>query len=330
MSSSHFWEGKKVLVTGGAGFIGSFTVERLLREGAGVKVVDNLENGRLENLRSCKEAITFVEGDLRDGKVCVEACQGMEVVLNLAAKVGGIDFNKKHPGTMFTSNALIDTNMLEAARLCEVERYLCVSSACVYPRHSRYPTPEEDGFKDAPEPTNIGYGWAKRLAEVQSQCYAEEYGMEIAIARPYNTYGPRDHFDSDKAHVIPALIRRVLSGEDPLIVWGSGEQSRSFVYVEDVVEGMLLLTEKYPKADPVNLGSDEEIKIKDLARLIVDLCGRTCEIRFDRTKPDGHPRRNSDNTKAKEKIGFETEVPLKEGLQRTIDWYRHDGQNATG
>lgn len=318
-----FWNGKNVLVTGGAGLIGSHVVEMLLENGANVRVVDNLENGSLENLKSCKEKIEFIKGDLSKQEVCERLSKGEDVVLNLAAKVGGIKFNKEHPGTMFTSNILISTQMLDAACKNDVERYLCVSSACVYPRYCMIPTPESEGFKDIPEPTNIGYGWAKRMAEVQAQCYAEEYGMKIAIVRPYNTYGPRDHFDPEKSHVIPALIRRVFDGENPIMVWGDGEQTRAFIYVTDLARGMLLATEKYPKPDPINLGTNEEIKIKDLINAIIESSGTIPrpKVIFDVDKPAGQPRRNSDNTKAKKLIGFEAEVPLREGLKRTIDWY---------
>lgn len=320
-----FWKGKNVLVTGGAGFIGSHLVEMLLEKGANVKVADNLENGSLDNLKSCEKKIEFVRGDLTKIEVCEKVSKDVEIVLNLAAKVGGIGFNKAHPGTMFTSNILINTQMLEAARKNDIDRYLCVSSACVYPRYCTIPTPESEGFKDVPEPTNDGYGWAKRMAEVQAQSYAEEYGMRIAIVRPYNAYGHRDHFDPEKSHVIPAIIKRVFDGENPLIVWGNGEQSRAFIYVTDVAKGMLLATEKYPKADTINIGTDEEIKIKDLTYLIIGFSGKTPKpkVLFDTSKPAGQPRRNSDNTKAKKLIGFEAVTPLKEGLKKTIEWYKN-------
>ncbi len=264
-----------------------------------------------------------MNADLTCQEICEDACKDIDVVMNLAAKVGGIEYNKMHPGSMFQKNNLLATQVLEASRKSGVERYLCVSSACVYPRYCTIPTPESEGFKDVPEPTNLGYGWAKRMAEVMSQCYADEFGMKIAIVRPYNAYGPRDHFNPEKSHVIPALIKRVFDGENPINVWGTGEQTRAFVYVDDLVRGMMIATENYPKADPINLGTDEEITIKELVNLIVKLSGRkpTPDIVFDATKPSGQPRRNSDNKKAKEKIGFETKVTLKEGLAETIKWF---------
>lgn len=320
----NFWENKKVLLTGGTGFIGSHLVERLVDKGAKVKVVDNLENSSLDNLSRVKHKIEFAKRDLRNLNDCREASQNQEIVLNLAAKVGGIEFNKNHPGTIFRDNVLINTNMLEAARSNMIERFLVVSSACVYPRYCTIPTPEEEGFKGVPEPTNEGYGWAKRMAEVQARAYAQEFGMKIAIIRPYNTYGPRDHFDPEKSHVIPALIKRIFDGENPLTVWGDGEQSRAFLYVEDLAAGMLKVIEAYPVCDPLNLGTIEEIKIKDLVRLIIKLSGKNPKVYFDTSKPSGQPKRNCDNRKAKQKIDFEAKINLREGLTKTIVWYKNE------
>ncbi|MCX9011229.1 MAG: NAD-dependent epimerase/dehydratase family protein [Candidatus Methanoperedens sp.] len=321
-----FWEEKNVLVTGGVGFVGSHVVEMLVGKGANVTVVDNFENGSLNNLKSCRKSIELIKGDLTDPGICMQASKSRDVVLNIAARVGGIEYNRKHPGTMFTANILINTQMLEAARKNSVDRYLCVSSACVYPRYCTIPTPELEGFKDVPEETNLGYGWAKRMAEVQAQCYAEEYGMKIAIVRPYNAYGPRDHFDPEKSHVIPAIIKRIFDGEDPLVVWGNGEQTRAFLYVTDFARGLIEAAEKYPAADPVNLGTDEEVKIRDLVEMIIKLSGKKTDIFFDTSMPAGQPRRNCDTAKAKEKIGFEAKVKLKDGLKETIRWYK--GEHA--
>lgn len=316
-----FWDGKKVLVTGGAGFIGSHLVEQLVAENAEVRAVDNLENGLLDNLELCRDKIEFITNDLTEPISCKAAVKGVELVFSLAARVGGVDYNIKHPATMFTQNVLINTLMLQAAREEAIDRYLCVSSACIYPRYCTIPTPESEGFKDEPEPTNRGYGWAKRIAEIQAQTYAQEFGMKIAIVRPYNTYGPRDHFSPEKSHVIPAIIRRIFNEEDPLVIWGDGEQTRAFVYVTDVVKGMILAVEKYPNADPMNIGTEEEIKIKDLVSLIVTLSEKRPKIVFDSSKPSGQPRRNADITKAENLIGYKPEVPLKEGLKKTINWY---------
>jgi GDP-L-fucose synthase len=241
--------------------------------------------------------------------------------MNIAARVGGIEFNRTHQATMMRDNLLMGTVMLEAARKKNVDRFLVVSSACVYPRNCTVPTPESEGFLDEPEPTNGGYGWAKRMAEKLGQYYAEEFGMKIGIVRPYNCYGPRDHFDPQVSHVIPALIKRVFDGENPVKVWGSGNQTRAFLYVEDMAEGMITAIEKYPVPEPLNLGTDEEISIKELIQKIIALSGKEVRVEFDTSKPDGSPRRNSDNTKMLEHVGFNAKVHLDEGLKKTIAWY---------
>jgi len=224
----NFWKNKKVLVTGGAGFIGSHVVENLLNRGATVRVLDNLQNGKKDNLSEIKNAVEFIEGDCRNEMDALKACKGQDVVLNVAARVGGIEYNRTHQATMMRDNLLLETVMTEAARQANVERFLTVSSACVYPRNCSVPTPESEGFIDEPEPTNGGYGWAKRMGELLGKYYNQEFGMNVGIVRPYNCYGPRDHFDPAVSHVIPALIKRVFDGEDPVIVWGSGNQTRAF------------------------------------------------------------------------------------------------------
>jgi GDP-L-fucose synthase len=317
-----FWNNKHVLITGGAGFVGSHVVELLLEDGARVRVVDNLSNGTLENLNKVKDRVEFIHGNLENLDDCKKSTKGMDVVLNLAAKVGGIKYNVEHPGTMFRDNVIINTNMLEAARINTVERFLVISSACVYTRYCKIPTPESEGFVGTPEPTNFGYGWAKRMAEIQADAYCREFNMKIAIARPYNAYGPRDHFDPEKSHVIPALIKRIFDGENPLTVWGNGEESRAFIYVRDLARGMLDLIEKHPEPDPVNIGTDEEMKIKELVKLLVGLSGTNPQISFDTSKPAGQPRRNCDTTRAKEKIGFVAKTKLEDGLRNTIEWYK--------
>ena len=319
---NNFWKDKKVLVTGGAGFIGSHVVEKLVERGAQVSVFDNLQNGTVQNLAHLEDKINFIKGDCTNLNEAQAACRGQEIVMNLAARVGGIEYNRTHQATMMRDNLLIGAVMIEAARKEKVKRFLVVSSACVYPHSCSVPTPESEGLLDEPEKTNGGYGWAKRMAEKSGEYYAQEFGMEVAIVRPYNCYGPRDHFDPETSHVIPALIKRVFDGENPVKVWGSGKQTRAFLYVEDLAEGMILAIEKYPTPDPVNLGTDEEISIKSLIGKIVDLSGVKTTVEFDTTKPDGSTRRNSDNTKAKEKLGFEGKTSLEEGLKKTIAWYK--------
>lgn len=317
-----FWKNKKVLVTGGTGFIGSHVVEKLVDRGAQVSVLDNIRNGKIKNIEYLKDKVNFIKGDCADLAEAENACKGQEIVMNLAARVGGIEYNRLHQATMFRDNIRIATGMIEAARKAAVERFLVVSSACIYPRNCSVPTSESEGFVDEPEPTNGAYGWAKRMAEKIGQYYNEEFGMKVAIVRPYNCYGPRDHFDPKFSHVIPALIKRVLDGEDPVIVWGSGKQTRAFLYVEDLAEGMILAIQKYPVPDPINLGTNEEISVIDLIKKIVRISGKNSKIQFDTSKPDGSPRRNSDNTKSRKKLGFIPKISLDTGLERTMGWYK--------
>lgn len=321
---SNFWKGKKVLVTGGAGFVGSHVVERLVWNGASVTAFDNLQNGSLKNLKAVRKDVAFVKADCADSIAITKACKGQDVVLNLAARVGGIEYNRLHQGTMLRDNLLIGSVVLEAARKMNVERFLVVSSACVYSHDCPVPTPETEGFVGEPEITNEGYGWAKRMAEKLGKYYAEEFGMKVGIVRPYNTYGPRDHFDPQLSHVIPSLIKRTFENKSSITVWGSGNQTRAFLYVEDLAEGMMLATENYPVPDAVNLGTDEEISIKNLVKKILAITGKKMPIHFDRSKPDGSPRRNSDNKKAKKTTHFTAKISLDEGLQKTIEWYRNN------
>ncbi len=317
-----FYKNRKVLVTGGAGFIGSHLVEMLVERAAKVTVPVR-KTTKLDFLEAVRDQITIAEADLFDKESILRAMNGQEIVLNLAAaKGGGIAHSMEHQASLFRDNMNSFLNVIDAARLVGVERFLVVSSACVYPTNTTSPTPEEEGIKDQPDPSNAGYGWSKRMEEYLGKAYAEEFGMKIAIARPYNAYGPRDDFFAPTNHVIPGLIKRIISGENPLVVWGSGKQTRSFLYVKDFARGLLEVCEKYPVADPLNIGSEEEISIGDLARLLVDLTGAKLDIVFDTKKPDGQPRRTCDTRKAKEKIGFSAQTLLRDGLVNTIDWYK--------
>ncbi|MDP3764312.1 MAG: NAD-dependent epimerase/dehydratase family protein [bacterium] len=319
--ANNFYHNKKVLVTGGAGFVGSHLVEMLVDQGADVTVPVRATTN-LNFLNSVKDNIKIVIADLRDRDSVAKTIKDQEIVLNLAAsKGGGIEHSMKHHASLFRDNLSTFMNVIDSARLANVERFLVVSSACVYPKNATNPTPEEEGFKDAPDSANAGYGWSKRMEEYLGQAYADEFGMKIAIARPYNAYGPRDDFFAEYCHVIPGLIKRILGGENPLVVWGTGKQTRSFVYATDFARGLLEVCEKYPVADPLNIGTQEETAIGDLAKLLVELTGSKTEIVFDTSKPDGQPRRTCNVKKAEEKIGFKASIPLRQGLKKTIDWY---------
>ena len=318
-----FWRKKRVLVTGGTGFVGSHLTELLIKKGARVSIIGMEAPNRVRNLNLTVSDVNYhrIDASKLSGRL-VRFFQGHDIIFHLAARVAGIGYNSTHPATMLHDNLALTLTALEAARIGGVKRFQYVSSACVYPRHCTIPTPETEGFSGDPEPTNFGYGWAKRMGEVLARTYGDEHGLEVSIVRPYNGYGPRDNFDPETSHVIPALIKRVVGGEDPVVVWGDGSSTRSFLYVEDFARGLLEAGEKYPVADPVNIGSDEEISIKDLVKLIIEISGSQAKISFDTSKPNGQPRRNCDTRKAREKVGFTARVPLREGLKKTIEWYK--------
>lgn len=320
-----FWHGKTVVVTGGAGFIGSCLVEQLVESGAVVSLCQR-SPGAPDFYERIGDSVRIIECDLEDPAECRKAVDGQEIVMYLAASVAGITYNMKHPASIFQDNIRPFLNTIEAAKNAGVERMLVTSSACVYPRHCTIPTPESEGFVDLPEPTNLGYGVAKRVEELVGQMYAEEFGTRVAIARPYNAYGPRDDFHPETSHVIPALIRRLFrEKENPFVVWGSGNQTRSFLYVSDFARGLMEVTERYAETDPVNLGSDQEVTIRELVEELVEIHGGGVEIRFDESKPEGQPRRACDTSKARREVGFEAVVPLAEGLRKTVDWYLAHG-----
>ena len=322
---SDFWRGKTVAVTGGAGFIGSCLVEQLLESGAVVSLCQR-NPGSPDLYEKVGDSIRIIECDLENPADCRRAVNDQEVVMYLAASVAGIAYNMKHPASIFQDNIRPFLNTIEAAKDAGVERILVTSSACVYPRFCTIPTPESEGFLDLPEPTNLGYGVAKRAEELVGQMYAEEFGTRVAIARPYNAYGPRDDFEPETSHVIPALIRRIFrEQEDPLVVWGSGNQSRSFLYVSDFARGLMEVTEHYAEADPLNLGSEDETTIRELVEELVQIHGGNIEVQFDESKPEGQPRRACDTSKARRQIGFEATVPLREGLRKTVEWYLKHG-----
>jgi nucleoside-diphosphate-sugar epimerase len=324
---SDFWRGKRVLVTGGSGFIGSHVVEMLVEKGAKVTVTTfSIQNPpNLTNLQSVKDKVAIFAVDLTRLEDCEKVCRNQEVVLNLAHIDGSTAFKQKRPAFIFRQNMLITLNMLEAACKGQVDRFLVMSSAEVYRPEAPIPTPESEGLKGLPDRLTDGYAWSKRMSEFAAEFFAREYGLKVAIARPSNVYGPRDYLDPKRGRVIPMFIKRIFESEGSLIIWGTGDQVRTFLYVEDLAQGLLDLVERYPRCDPVNLGGDEEITIKGLAELIVRLSGKEVQITYDPEKPAGPLRRVCDITKAKQLIDFVPTVPLEAGLERTIRFFREQG-----
>ncbi len=307
----NFWEDKRVIVTGGAGFLGSYVVEKLKERGCKDIFVP----------RSKEYDFTKEANIIKLYKDC--PC---DIVIHLAAVVGGIGANWENPGKFFYDNLVMGAMLMEYARQFEVDKFVAIGTICAYPKFTPIPFKEEDLWNGYPEETNAPYGLAKKMMLVQSQAYRAQYGFNSIFLLPLNLYGPRDNFNPKSSHVIPALIRKFVEaknrGEEEVVCWGTGKPTRGFLYVEDAAEGILLASEKYNKSDPVNLSTDLEISIKDLAELIARLVGFKGKIRWDTSKPDGQPRRRLDTTRAEREFGFKAKMDFEEGLKRTIEWYK--------
>ena len=305
---------KKILITGAQGFVGRYLVKNLLEKRKVPR--ENLYLPSIEEL------------DLRKWENCQKAVKGQDIVIHLAARVGGIGLNREIPGEMFYDNAIMSIQLMEAARQAKVEKFVAIGTICSYPKFTKVPFKEENLWSGYPEETNAPYGLAKKMSLVQAQAYRQQYGFNAIYLLPANMYGPGDSFDPKKSHVIAALIRKVhqakKEGKDYIEVWGSGKATREFLYVEDGAEGIILATEKYDKPEPVNLGSGTEISIKDLAQLICKLMDFKGKIRWDVSKPDGQPRRRVDVSRAKKEFSFVAKTNLEEGLKKTIQWYEEN------
>lgn len=304
-----FWNDKKILVTGGAGFLGSHVVEELKKRGA-IKIF----------IPRSKDL------DLREKSVCAKVIKDIDVVIHLAGNVGGIGYNKENPGALFYDNLIMGVHLMEEARKAGISKFVAIGTVCAYPKFTPTPFKEKDLWNGYPEETNAPYGLAKKMLLVQAQAYRQQYGFNAIYLLPVNLYGPGDNFDPSYSHVIPALIGRIVkakkNNEKEVIVWGTGKPTREFLYVEDAAEAIISATEKYNKPDPVNLGSSFEISIKNLAELIKRQVGFKGKLVWDKTKPDGQPRRKLDISKAKKEFGFKSTINFEEGLKRTIQWYR--------
>jgi GDP-L-fucose synthase len=300
----------KILVTGGGGFLGSHLVERLVADGEDVVVPRSAD---VDLTRADDTARLFLEAE-------------PELVFHLAAEVGGIGANRANPGRYWYANLMMGANVLEQARLYGVSKLVVVGTVCAYPKNTPVPFREDDLWNGYPEETNAPYGVAKKSVLVGAQAYREQYGLNSIFLLPANLYGPRDNFDLDTSHVIPALIRKMVEAEAEVVLWGDGSPTREFLYVEDCAEGLLRAAELYDGPEPVNLGTGVETPIRDLAETIAELTGFDGQIRWDTSMPNGQPRRSLDASRAAELFGFRAETPLREGLRKTIAWYRETSQ----
>jgi len=302
---------KRITVTGGKGFLGTHLV-RILREVRGFQsiFIADLPEYNLRNIGDIKR---MFDGHRPD------------IVIHLAAVVGGIGANRENPGKFFYDNAIMGIQLMHEAHLRGIEKFVTLGTICCYPKFSSIPFKEEDIWNGYPEETNAPYGLAKKMLLVQAQAYHQQYGFNSIFLMPVNLYGPGDNFDPKSSHVIPALIKKCIDAienrDNHIVIWGTGKASREFLYIEDVVEAIILATEKYNKADPINIGAGFEIKIKDLVELIAGLTGFEGKIKWDKSKPDGQPRRMLDVSKAKQEFGFKANTGFEEGLKKTIEWY---------
>lgn len=301
---------KKVIVTGGAGFLGKYVVEKLKEIGCVDIFVPKIEEYDLRNLGTIVKMYRVAKAN---------------IVIHLAAVVGGIGANRENPGSFFYDNLIMGVQLMEEARKSSIEKFVALGTICAYPKYTPVPFKEKDLWNGYPEETNAPYGLAKKMLLVQSQAYRQQYGFNSIFLLPVNLYGPGDNYDPKSSHVIPALIRKFYEAKvnnlDEVVVWGTGKATREFLYVEDCAEAIVLATERYDKSDPVNVGAGFEISIKDLAERIRQIIGFKGRIVWDTTKPDGQPRRCLDVLKAQKWFGFIAETSFESGLKKTIDWY---------
>ncbi len=315
----NFWEDKRVVVTGGAGFLGSFVVEKLRQRGCKDLFVP----------RSCDYDLVEMEAVKR-----LYRNARPNIVIHLAAKVGGIGANLANPGKFFYDNLMMGVQMMEVGRQVGIEKFVATGTICAYPKFAPVPFKEEEIWNGYPEETNAPYGLAKKMLLVQSQSYRAQYDYNSIVLFPVNLYGPRDNFDLNTSHVIPALIRKCIEavqrGDQEIVVWGTGNPTREFLYVEDCADALILATERYNKPKPINVGAGFEISIKDLIDLIAKLTGFNGKIRWDTSKPDGQPRRMLDTEKAEQEFGFKAKTGFNDGLLKTIQWQRTLRQGTHG
>jgi nucleoside-diphosphate-sugar epimerase len=316
--------GRRVLVTGGAGFVGSYLVEELLAQGAHVRVVDDFSSDGRDRLTHADDT-EVVEGDLRDPEVARAAVAGMDVVMHLAARAYGMLRSMENSPEVLRDNTLMSFQVLDACVEAGVERVLMVSSSCVYPDNAPVPTPELPVNQGLPESVNEGYGWGKRLLEIQSRYIHEKHGLPIAIVRPFNAYGGRYPWQGTASHVVPSLVKKVLDRDGPVLVWGSGRQARDLLHARDFALGFRLATECAVDCDPINLGCGVAVRLVEIVQKVAELAGFEVELEFDRSKPDGRLCKQADVTKLRRKVpAFRQTVSLEQGLTEMIEWYERN------
>ena len=318
-----FWRGRRVIVTGGGGFLGSFVVDMLAERGAAEVIVPRRREYDLTRLEAVRQLLGETGGGGRNGS---KPGGPVDMVIHLAAQVGGIGANQARPAEFFYNNLMMGVQLLHECWRAGVAKFVAVGTVCAYPKFAPVPFREEDLWNGYPEETNAPYGLAKKMLLVQSQAYRQQYGFNSIFLLPVNLYGPGDNFDPASSHVIPALIKKCVeaqeAGQGQITAWGDGSPTREFLYVADAAEGILLAAERFNGAEPVNLGSAYEISIKELLEMIAAETGFGGEICWDRSKPNGQPRRKLDTSRARALFGFEAKTPFAVGLGRTIGWYR--------
>jgi len=320
--SETLWKDKRVIVTGGAGFLGSVVTRKLVDRGAAEVIVPRSHEYDLRDLDAIRRLLA---GSSRPSKLGTGQ-EPVNVIIHLAAVVGGIGANRERPAEFFYDNLMMGVQLLHEAYKAGVKKFVAVGTVCAYPKFTPTPFHESDLWNGYPEETNAPYGLAKKMLLVQSEAYRQQYGYNSIFLLPVNLYGPGDNSDPRSSHVIPALIKKCVdaieSGDSEVVVWGDGSPTREFLYVEDAAEGIVLAAERYDRSDPVNLGSAFEISIRDLAQIIVEETGFTGKVVWDTSKPNGQPRRKLDTSRAEEGFGFHSQVDFRTGLRRTIAWYR--------
>ena len=343
--TENFWKDKRVIVTGGAGFLGSFLVEKLTQLGAADILIPHVEDYDLVDREDVHRLLgdALLSPEKRPAHLLPDGFRPAALpnfspsdlmIIHLAARVGGIGINRERPAEFFYDNLIMGVELMHQAWQRGVGKFIALGTVCAYPKYTPVPFHEADLWNGYPEETNAPYGLAKKMLLVQAQAYRQQYGYNAIFLLPVNLYGPRDNFNPASSHVIPALIRKCLEAreqrEKEIVVWGDGTPTREFLYVEDAVEGILLASEKYNGSDPVNLGSGYEISIKDLAELIARLTGFDGRLVWDTSKPNGQPRRGLDVSRAETHFGFRAGTPFEDGLRRTIEWYRNSQPKRSG